>query len=376
LVCFKKIKYVKKYMKTLLFEPLQVGEILLSNRVVMAPLTRLRATVERVPTDIMVEYYTQRAFAGLIITEATVVSADAVGYPQSPGIWNDAQIAAWKKITDAVHAKNGKIVCQLWHVGRISHPTLLNGALPVSASAIQPKGHVSLTRPPKDYVAPRALEMAEIKQIVKNFAQAAKNAKLAGFDGVELHGANGYLLDQFLQDGTNKRTDEYGGSLENRLRFPLEVLDAVIAEWGAGRVGYHIAPRCDIHDMSDTNPTETFSRLMQELSKRKIAFVFSRSKQGEGGIDAQLKEIFGGVYIANQMLDKEKAEDLLQMQKADAVAFGVLMIANPDLVERFKQNAPLNKPNPNTFYPNPETFESHDFSAYAVGYLDYPFLSL
>ena len=238
--------------------PLVLGDLHLKNRVVMAPLTRNRASDDRVPTPMMVEYYAQRASAGLIISEATVISEEANGYLNTPGLFTDAQVQGWKLVTDAVHAKGGLIVAQLWHVGRVSHPDLLNGATPVSASAVQQAGYVSLLRPKREYVLPRALEIAEIHTITEQYKQAAIRAKEAGFDGVELHAANGYLIDQFLQSKTNQREDEYGGSVENRTRFLLEATDALIEVWGAGRVGVHLAPRGDEHDMGDDDPRETF----------------------------------------------------------------------------------------------------------------------
>lgn len=238
--------------------PLTLGALELKNRVIMAPLTRSRATADRVPTPMMVEYYAQRASAGLIISEATVISEEANGYLNTPGLFTDAQVEGWKKVTQAVHEKGGLIVAQLWHVGRVSHPDLLNGETPVSASAVQQAGHVSLLRPKRPYVTPRPLEVSEIHAITEQYKQAAIRAKEAGFDGVELHAANGYLIDQFLQSKTNQREDEYGGSVENRTRFLLEATDALIEVWGADRVGVHFAPRCDDHDMGDNDPRETW----------------------------------------------------------------------------------------------------------------------
>ena len=238
--------------------PIQFGELKLKNRVVMAPLTRSRATKDRVPTEMMADYYAQRASAGLIIAEATVISEEANGYENTPGLFTDAQVEGWKKITAAVHAKDGLIVSQLWHVGRVSHPDLLGGETPVSSSRVQQAGQVSLLRPKRDYVLPRALEISEIHAITEQFRQAAIRAKDAGFDGVELHAANGYLIDQFLQTKTNLRDDIYGGLVENRARFLLEVVDALIEVWGTGRVGVHLAPRGDEHDMGDNDPRETF----------------------------------------------------------------------------------------------------------------------
>lgn len=349
---------------SILFQPLTVGALELPNRLVMAPLTRSRADEGRVPNALMQEYYVQRASAGLIITEATAITPSAVGYADTPGIWSDAQIAGWKKITDAVRAAGGLMVMQLWHVGRISDPIFLNGELPVSASAIQPAGHVSLVRPKKEYVTPRALTSAEVKAIVQDYRQAAINAKAAGFDGVELHGANGYLIDQFLQTKTNQRDDEYGGSLENRARLLLEVTDQLIDVWGADRVGVHLAPRRDAHDMGDDNPAETFGYVAQALGERKIAFICAREYVADDSLAGLIKQKFGGVFIANEKLEREQAERLVELGEADAVAFGQLYIANPDLLERFKQHAELNTPNPATYYVEG-----------ATGYTDYPFLN-
>ena len=346
-----------------LFDPIQVGDLHLPNRIIMAPLTRCRAEPGRVPGALMAEYYVQRASAGLIISEATSVTPMGVGYPNTPGIWSAEQVQGWKNVTSAVHAAGGRIVLQLWHVGRISDPSYLDGELPVAPSAIQPKGHVSLIRPLKDFVTPRALETAEIAGIVEAYRQGAANAKAAGFDGVEIHGANGYLLDQFLQDSTNQRSDQYGGSLENRARLMLEVTDACIEVWGAGRVGMHLAPRADTHDMGDSNRAETFGYVARELGKRGIAFICTREKAGEDSLGPQLKQLFGGVYIANERFTKEQANRWLAEGKADAVAFGIPFIANPDLPERLASDAPLNEADSSTFY-----------GSGPVGYLDYPTL--
>ncbi|MCQ4278975.1 alkene reductase [Pseudomonas stutzeri] len=344
-----------------LFDPIKIGELKLANRIIMAPLTRCRAEPGRVPGDLIVEYYTQRADAGLIISEATSVTPMGVGYPDTPGIWSAEQVQGWRKVTDAVHAKGGKIVLQLWHVGRISDPLYLDGQLPVAPSAIKPAGHVSLVRPMKDFETPRALETEEIAGIVEAYRKGAENAREAGFDGVEIHGANGYLLDQFLQDSTNQRTDQYGGSLENRARLLLEVTDAAVGVWGAGRVGVHLAPRADAHDMGDSDRAETFGYVARELGKRGIAFICTREKAGEDSLGPQLKEIFGGVYIANERFTKKQANAWLEEGKADAVAFGIPYIANPDLVERLRKDAPLNEPRPELFY-----------AKGAEGFTDYP----
>ena len=346
--------------------PIQFGELKLKNRVVMAPLTRSRATADRVPTELMAEYYAQRASAGLIIAEATVISEEANGYEKTPGLFTDAQVEGWKKVTDAVHAKDGLIVSQLWHVGRVSHPDLLNGETPVSASAVQQTGHVSLLRPKRSYVLPRALEISEIHAITEQFKQAAIRAKEAGFDGVELHAANGYLIDQFLQTKTNLREDEYGGSVENRARFLLEVVDALIEVWGAGRVGVHLAPRGDEHDMGDHDPRETFGYAMEQLGQRQIAFFFTREYLAEDSMSEYLKERSNGVaYIANMKLDRSSALDLLSSEKADAVSFGKAYIANPDLYERLVIDAEMNE----------LKLENMLGTDVAEGYIDYPFLA-
>jgi 2,4-dienoyl-CoA reductase-like NADH-dependent reductase (Old Yellow Enzyme family) len=347
-----------------LFEPLQAGAFALKNRVVLAPLTRCRASAGRVPNDLMREYYAQRASAGLMISEATSVSPLGVGYPDTPGIWSEGQVAGWKRITEAVHQAGGTIVLQLWHVGRISHPDYLGGALPVAPSAIAPKGHVSLMRPMRDYVVPRALDLSEIPGVVAEYRRGAENAKRAGFDGVEVHGANGYLLDQFLQDSTNVRTDAYGGPIENRARLMLEAVDACIGVWGADRVGLHLAPRGDAHTMGDSNPLATFGYVAQEAGRRKLAFLCTRERQGPDSIGPQLKKAFGGVLIGNERFTKDTAEAAITAGAADAIAFGQLFIANPDLPARFQQNAPLNSPDPATFY-----------AQGPKGYTDYPALS-
>lgn len=346
-----------------IFDPITLGDLQLANRIVMAPLTRCRADEGRVPNAMMAEYYVQRASAGLIISEATSVTPMGVGYPDTPGIWSNDQVRGWSNITKAVHGAGGKIVLQLWHVGRISHPSYLNGETPVAPSAIKPEGHVSLVRPLSDYVTPRALELAEIADVVDAYRTGAENAKAAGFDGVEIHGANGYLLDQFLQSSTNQRTDQYGGSMENRARLMLEVVDAAIEVWGAGRVGLHLAPRADSHDMGDDNLAETFGYVAAEMGKRGIAFICSREREASDSIGPQLKEAFGGAYIANEKFTKDSANAWLANGSADAVAFGVPFIANPDLPARLKQDAPLNTPIPETFY-----------AKGPVGYIDYPAL--
>ncbi|BBO70789.1 alkene reductase [Desulfosarcina alkanivorans] len=348
---------------TRLFDPVQLGELSLPNRIVMAPLTRCRAGEGRVPNDLMARYYTQRATAGLIVSEATSVAPMGVGYPDTPGIWSAEQVEGWTRVTDAVHQAGGRMVLQLWHVGRISDPLYLGGRRPVAPSAIAAKGHVSLVRPQKPYVAPRPLEANEIPGIIEAYRRGAENAQKAGFDGVEIHGANGYLLDQFLQSSTNRRTDDYGGSVENRARLLLAVTDAAISVWGAGRVGVHLAPRGDAHDMGDDDPAATFGYVARALGTRGIAFIFTREHLNAPTLTPALKKAFGGGLIANEQLTRETATDLLRKGVADAAAFGRAHIANPDLVARFQQNAPLNRLDTGTLYASgPE------------GYSDYPFL--
>lgn len=348
-------------MKAKLFEPLQLGEVRLPNRIIMAPLTRCRAIDERIPNALMAEYYRQRAGAGLILTEATAVDPMGVGYPNTPGIWNQAQVAGWRQVTQAVHEAGGTIFMQLWHVGRISDPVYLGGEKPVAPSAIAQPGHVSLVKPQRPYPTPRALDIEEIPGIVEAYRRGAENAKAAGFDGVELHGANGYLIDQFLQASSNQRADIYGGSIENRARFLLEVSDAVIGVWGAGRVGMHLAPRGAEDPQDDPTGEKVFSHVARELGRRKIAFICGREPRQENWLAPRLKKEFGGVYIANQEFTQLSAEAVVAAGEADAVAFGRLFIANADLPRRFAQNLALNEPSPATFYGDgPE------------GYTDYP----
>lgn len=348
-----------------LFDPLTIGDITLKNRIVMAPLTRARAIGgARVPNALMAKYYEQRATAGLILSEATAVTPQGVGYADTPGLWSDEQVEGWKQVTEAVHKAGGVIFAQLWHVGRISDPSFLNGEAPVSASAIAAEGHVSLLRPQRAYPVPRALDTEELAGIVAAYKKGAENAKKAGFDGVEIHGANGYLLDQFLQDKTNQRTDNYGGSIENRARLMLEVTDAAIEVWGPGRVGMHLAPRRDSHDMGDSNPAATFGYVARELGKRKIAFICAREAVGEDSLGPLLKKEFGGVYIANEKMDKQTAQQVLDAGTADAIAFGKAFISNPDLPRRLQLDAPLNEWKAETFYAPAEE-----------GYTDYPALA-
>lgn len=344
-----------------LFEPIILGNLALPNRIVMAPLTRNRAGEGRVPTALMAEYYAQRASAGLIIAEATSVSPQGVGYPKTPGIWSPAQVAGWRGVTEAVHVRGGRILLQLWHVGRISDPGYHDGAAPVSASALAAGGHVSLLRPKRPHPVPRALDTAELPAIVEDFRRGAENAKAAGFDGVELHAANGYLIDQFLQDRSNQRDDRYGGSIDNRARLLLEVTDALISVWGATRVGVHLAPRGDFHSMGDSDPAATFLHAARELGRRGIAFLFLREYVGDDSLATRMKQAFGGPVIANERFSREQASEWLAAGKADAVAFGVPYIANPDLPERLAQGAALNAADPASFY-----------TEGAAGYTDYP----
>jgi N-ethylmaleimide reductase len=354
-----------------LFSPVTLGSIALKNRMVMAPLTRNRAGAGGVPQAINVEYYHQRASAGLIITEATPISPMAHGYPALPGIYNDAQIAGWEKITSAVHAQGGKIVLQLWHVGRISHPSLLpNEALPVAPSAIKPAGQAFTYQGLVDYVQPRALAVDELAGIVADYVQASKNALAAGFDGVEIHAANGYLLDQFLRDGSNHRQDQYGGSFENRTRLLLEVTAAVVGVLGADKVGLRLSPVNPFNDMHDSNPQALFNYVAEALNPFNLAYihVVEGGIHGGGKADpfdfAALRKIIKSGYIANLSYDKARGNAAIASGHADAVAYGVPFIANPDLVERYRTDAPLNAADANTFYGGSE-----------AGYTDYPTLS-
>jgi len=352
-----------------LFSPVSLGSIQLKNRMVMAPLTRNRAGTGNVPTDLNALYYQQRASAGLIITEATPISAMAHGYPATPGIHTPAQVEGWKKVVQAVHAQGGKIVLQLWHVGRISHPSLLpDNALPVAPSAIKPAGQAFTYQGLQDFVTPRALELTELPGIVADYAAATRHALEAGFDGVEVHAANGYLLDQFLRDGSNKRTDQYGGSLENRSRLLLEVVNAVVAVAGADKVGVRISPLNPFNDMADSNPQALFNHVADVLSPLGLAYLHAVEGGMGGGEVApfdfnELRKHFKGPYIANLAYDKAKGNAAIASGHADAIAYGVPFLANPDLVERFRQNAPLNAPDQASFYGGTEK-----------GYTDYPTL--
>lgn len=350
---------------SVLLNPLDLGSLTIPNRIVMAPLTRARAGDSRVPNDLMVEYYTQRAGAGLIISEATSVSPQGIGYHGTPGIWNDEQVTGWRRVTRSVHAAGGRIFLQLWHVGRVSDPEFLDGDLPVAPSAVAAAGHVRRLRPKRPYPQPRALAAEEIPGIVEDFRRGAENAKRAGFDGVEIHAANGYLIDQFLQDSTNHRSDEYGGTVENRARFLLEIADAVTDVWGPDRVGVHLRPRGEEHDMGDSDPRSVFGYAAEKLGRRQAAFLFVRETEGEDSLVGELRRLFGGPVITNEEMDADDGRRLIAGGAADAVAFGRDYIATPDLAERIAAGATLNVPDPSTFYPD----SGDDL---AVGYTDYP----
>ncbi|RAM65063.1 NADH:flavin oxidoreductase [Herbaspirillum rubrisubalbicans] len=352
-----------------LFKPVQLGAVPLQNRIVMAPLTRSRALAGDVPTDLAAEYYAQRAGAGLIIAEATQISPQGKGYARTPGIYNQAQVAGWKKITDAVHAKGGRIFLQLWHVGRISHPDLQPGhALPVAPSAIRPEGNAFTESGFKPFVEPRALEIAELPGIVEQYKTAAQLSMQAGFDGVEIHAANGYLLDQFLRDKSNQRTDAYGGSIENRARLLLEVVEAVTSVIPSERVGIRLSPISPANDIADSNPEALFSYVVQQLNRYQLVYLHvvegatGGPREVEGGFDLQvLRELFTGLYIANNGYDLEMAVQARARNLADLVAFGRPWIANPDLVQRFQAGAALAQINQATLY-----------GGGAEGYTDYP----
>jgi N-ethylmaleimide reductase len=354
-----------------LFTPLSLGPLTLPNRLAMAPLTRNRASPEGVQGPLNAEYYRQRASAGLIIGEATCIAPTAVGYPLTPGIWSDAQVAGWKAVTDAVHGAGGRIYCQLWHVGRISHPSLQpDGQLPVAPSAIAPAGQAFTYQGMQPYVTPRALETAELPGIVAQYRHAAAQAKAAGFDGVELHGANGYLIDQFLRDGSNKRTDAYGGSTDNRARLLLEVLEAVCPVWGADRVAVRLSPVQPFNDMRDADPKGSFSRVVELLNRFGLAYLhlteMGNDTPGAAGPwfdPLELRAVWRGVLMTNGGYDRERANAVLAAGRADLVAFGAPFLANPDLPARYRAGAPLNAPDQATFYGGSEK-----------GYTDYPSL--
>ncbi|TGE16100.1 alkene reductase [Hymenobacter elongatus] len=358
-----------------LFTPFTMGALTLPNRLVLAPMTRSRAKNDgSVPTDSTVEYYTQRASAGLLITEGSQISPQGVGYIYTPGIYSAAQVAGWKKVTDSVHAAGGRIFMQIWHVGSISHPTFHNGELPVAPSAVKPTNVQAFTgRGMEEIPTPRALETAEVKAIVEDFRRAAENAKAAGFDGVEIHGANGYLVDQFIQDGTNQRTDEYGGSVENRARFALEVVQAASAVFGADRVGIRLSPTGAVGGINDSDRLATFSYVTEQLNKLGLAYLHviealpghpMAAQPGQEPVGPHLRKIFTGPFLLNGGYTQQTAEAALENKEADMIAFGIPYIANPDLVERYQQGAALNTPDPATFYGGDDE-----------GYIDYPALT-
>ncbi|MEM9212908.1 MAG: alkene reductase [Cyanobacteria bacterium P01_F01_bin.150] len=356
-----------------LFQPLQMGAIALPNRMIMAPLTRGRAGVSRIPNDLMRQYYAQRASAGLIISEATQISEQGAGWNQSPGIHTPEQVEGWKSVTEAVHHKGGKIVLQLWHMGRASHPDFQpGGQLPVSASAIRPAGEIHTPSGKKPHETPRALRLDEILGVIEQYVLATRNAKLAGFDGVEIHGANGYLIDQFLRDGSNQRTDVYGGRVENRARFLLEVTEAVVQEWSNDRVGVRLSPYNPFNDMNDSAPISTFTYAAQELRRFNLAYLHIMeplpghffSVEGVERAAPHMQREFNGPIILNGGYDAPLGAAAIRNGEANAIAYGIPFISNPDLVKRFKQGAALNEADQNTFYtPGPE------------GYIDYPALA-
>jgi N-ethylmaleimide reductase len=353
-----------------LFSPLELGKLTLPNRFAMAPLTRNRAADGNVPHELNATYYSQRASAGLIVTEASQVSEQGVGYPRTPGIHTRSQVEGWKKVTSAVHREGGRIFLQLWHVGRISHPSLQpEKALPVAPSAIKPAGNAFTYDGPEPFVTPRALESSELPGIVEQFRKAAENAREAGFDGVEIHGANGYLLDQFIRSGTNHREDEYGGTPENRARLMLQVVKAVIGVWGEGRVALRISPMGTFNDMSDADPKATFGYLASALNEFPLAYLHI-VEAGEEDLKGKpnpvplsfFREHYKGRIMANGGYDLERATGALSEGLCDLVSFGKLFLANPDLVKRFQLAAPLNPADFTTFYGGDEK-----------GYTDYPF---
>ncbi|MBX9726188.1 MAG: alkene reductase [Rickettsiales bacterium] len=353
---------------TTLFDPLTLGAMTLRNRIIMAPLTRGRADAGGIPNAMMAEYYGQRADAGLIISEATAISPEGYGWRGAPGIWNDAQVEGWKQVTDAVHAKGGRMFLQLWHMGRISHPDFLEGKLPVAPSAIAAVGQSHTPLGKKDYVVPRALELHEIRALPATYAEAAKRAIAAGFDGVEIHGANGYLIDEFLRDGSNQREDAYGGSVENRTRLLNEVATAIVGAVGGDKVGVRFSPLSPHNSMHDSNPVNTFGHaatLMQALS---IAYMHvveglpGHRMFGEGErVTPHIRKAFKGMLIANGGYDAALGNAAIAAGGADAISFGMMFISNPDLVSRLRHHQPLNTVNPENLYtPGP------------VGYTDYP----
>ncbi len=355
-----------------LFTPLRVGELDLPNRVLMAPMTRGRATADGVPLPHMAIYYAQRASGGLLITEATSISPQGVGWVNAPRIDQPAHVAAWRPVTQAVHDAGGRIFLQLWHMGRASHPDFQGGQLPVGPSAIAAAGESHTPEGKKPYVTPRALETRELAGVVADYAHAARNAVEAGFDGVEIHGANGYLVDQFIRDGSNQRTDDYGGSIAKRWRFPLEVVDAVVAAIGASRTAIRLSPTGAYNGMSDSDPVASFSFGARELSQRGLAFVHlvaplpghMMANPAAPAVTPAVRAAFDGVLVVNGGYTRDAADAVIASGEADAVAFGVPYLANPDLPARLEANAPLNAPDFATFYSPGEQ-----------GYTDYPALA-
>ncbi len=353
-----------------ILQPAKIGDLQLSNRIVMAPLTRSRSNEDGIPPDFAADYYAQRADAGLIITEATNISRQARGYAMTPGIWSDAQVAAWRPIVDAVHRRGGTIFLQLWHTGRISHPDLHDGELPVAPSAIAAEGQAFTNAGLKDFVTPRALETDEIPAIVADYRHAAGQAKAAGFDGVEIHAANNYLLEQFIRDSTNRRTDDYGGSIGNRLRFPIEVVRAVVDVWSAKRVGIRISPATTEPGKAplDSQVTQTYDSFVDALSTIGLLYIHDiegvtqQTRDVPDGIDfRELRERFSGVYIANNQYTLELAEQTLANGDADLFSFGRPFLANPDLVERLRSGAPL-----------ADSPKEYWYGGNSVGYSDWP----
>jgi len=357
---------------TKLFEPFKLGPLTLPNRLVMAPLTRNRAVPPgMVPSPLAIEYYGQRASAGLLVTEASQVSQQGQGYQDTPGIYSKDQVAGWRKVTDRVHERGGRIFIQIWHVGRVSHTSLQpGGGKPVAPSAIRAKGKTFVGGQFTEISEPRALELSEIPGIIEDFRRGTANALEAGFDGVEIHGANGYLLDQFAKDGSNKRTDAYGGGIENRARLMLEVAKVVAAEAGADRTGIRISPVTPANDVSDSNPQPLFDYIASQLDALKLTYIHVIEGATGGPRDiapfdyASLRKRFRGAYIANNGYDFALASKVLEAGAADLIAFGKPFISNPDLVERLKRGAPLNEWDKATFY-----------GGGAKGYTDYPTLS-
>jgi N-ethylmaleimide reductase len=355
-----------------LFTPMDLRGFMLPNRIWMSAMTRTRATADNVPTPLMAKYFAQRAAAGLIVTDCTAVSEQGKGVINGPGIWRKDQIDGWRKVTDTVHAAGGRIYCQLWHCGRVAHPDMRDGSLPVAPSPLPANGKFKFPDNEADFPVPRALAADEIPAIIEDFAQATRNARAAGFDGVELHGANGYLHDQFLQDVSNHRTDAWGGSIENRARLMLETIDAMAAAWSIDRVGIRLGPSTSLYGMGDSNPLATFGYLVSQLDRRRVGYLTmlepNKKELDEGVAIENVATTFrprtSVPFIANTGLDKSRGMKMIAAGEVDAVAYGVLYIANPDLVARFQLDAPLSKADPSTFY-----------GTGPKGYTDYPILS-